>query len=236
MNKPKVRRIYLKLLSLAAIPFLLSGCDIVDCKVPETHVHKYVGKNNRGTIVNYVYSEQQTLAQIYTDSRYDRLFYERQDDYIEVTNDDLEFYKAKGLELFKGEDNWDYLFKLMSTKKDYIEYYCRSDDGFGGWSYYWDKDKPDRWSFDEKIRVCHYRFCGHKLTYKDGKWVDERSPFVDDIREIIDEYPYFQLDCYKVVYKEYKVDEKKLNSIKLEDYDEFTGPNLVDPELHKVQK
>ena len=235
--KPKVRRVYLKLLALASSPFILSGCSKSDCNVSDNHVHRYVGKNNRGTIVNYFISEDPLVYQWYEDGSGKHLNYEKQDDYLTLTKEDEEFYKAKGSILFKGEDNWDYLFKIMSAKKDHIEYYYRYDDGLGGWNHSWKREKPSKqYYFAEKIRVYHYQFCGHKLTYKDGKWVDERSPFVNDIREIIDEYPYFQLDCYKQVYKEFKVKRSELDNIRIEDFDDFTGPDLSNPELHPNQK
>ena len=69
-------------------------------------------------------------------------------------------------------------------------------------------------------------------AFKDGKWINERSPFVDDIRDIINEYPYFEIDCYKQVYKEYRVDRRELNSIKIEDFNEFIGPDLSNKELN----
>ena len=236
MNKPKIRKIYLKVLSLLTIPFILSGCDNSDCKIESSHVHKYVGSNKRGTVINYIYSEQPNISQWYEDGSSKYFDYKKQDEYFELTKEDEQFYKEKGSILFKGEDNWDYLFTLMGAKKDHLEYYYKYDDGLGGWSHSWKKEKPSKNYFAEKIRVYHYRFCGHKLTYQDGKWIDERSPFVDDIREIIDEYPYFQLDCYMQVYKDYKVDKKNLDNIKLEDYDEFTGPDLDNPELYTNKK
>ena len=231
--KPKVRKIYKQVLALIAIPFILTGCKKADCSIPERHVHKYIGSNKRGTITNYFDSEDEKYEDYYQDGHNQYFIYQRQDDYLEITKEDEEFYKAKG-KMFKGEDNWGFLFSLMSGKKDHIEYCSESDDGFGNASSSWFTSKPS--GFNGRIRIYHYRFCGHRLVYKDGKYINERSPFVDDIREIIDEYPYFEIDCYKQVYKEYEVDRDKLSSIKMEDYDEFQGPDLGNKELYTIKK
>ena len=54
----KVKRVYLKLLALLPIPFLLTGCtNEIDCNIPNDHVHKYIGSNNRGTVETYLNSE-----------------------------------------------------------------------------------------------------------------------------------------------------------------------------------
>ena len=74
MNKPKVRKVYLKILAILACPFFLSGCMDADCKIPDYHVHKYVGKIRRGykgydekhTIINYFNSEYLTPGYIST--------------------------------------------------------------------------------------------------------------------------------------------------------------------------
>ena len=56
MSKPRVRKVYLKLLSLLAIPFFLGGCaPKSDCKLGKNHVHKYVNRNNG--VISYINSE-----------------------------------------------------------------------------------------------------------------------------------------------------------------------------------
>ena len=74
------------------------------------------------------------------------------------------------------------------------------------------------------------------FVYKNGKWINERSPFVDDIRDIIDEYPYFELDCYKVVHKDYKFKKKELANLKVSDVSEFKKPDLDNSELYPKAK
>ena len=231
MNKPNVRKIYRKILALLAIPFILTGCaKDMDCNIEESHVHKYTGSNKRGTIVNYFNSEAEYIDDLYQDVEHDKFRYYREEDYIEITKEDKSFYEAKNT-MFKGEDNWDFLYSLMVGKHDYLEYES-NEDIFEEWV----KQKPKQRYFTGKVRVTHYRFCGHKLTYKDGKWINERSPFVDDIRDIIDEYPYFEIDCYKQFQKEYRVSKESLDTITLEDVDEFNQPDLSNKDLHPNTK
>ena len=228
--KPKVRKIYPKVLALLAIPFILSGCARdVECNTGESHVHKYMGSNKRGTIVNYFDSEAEYIEDQYQDVNYDTFRYYRKDDYIEITKEDENFYKAKG-KMFKGTDNWDFLYSIMVAKQDYLEY-SSNEDIFE----YWVKQKPAKRHFTGNVRVTHYQYCGHKLTYKDGKWVNERSPFVDDIRDIIDEYPYFEIDCYRQVQKEYYTNKDALDTITLEDFDEFTRPDLSNTSMSNAK-
>ena len=224
MNKPKVRKVYLKILALLTCPLLLSGCS-VECNIPKKHVHKYEGSNRHGIVSIYLQSERKAKRVTYYDPHISDFIYERKDEHREITNDDEELYHAleKG-KLFDGIENWDYLYNVMKNHRDYIEYQYEATDGESWWNE-WSTKKP-KYDFTGKVRITHYRFCGHKLIYKDGEWIDERSPFVDDIRDIIDEYPYFQLDPYTKVRKEYKIDKKKLKDIKLEDLDEFIQPDL----------
>ena len=234
MKKIKVRRIYKQLLSLIAIPFLLSGCESNNCDITERHVHKYVGSNKRGTIVNYLDSENPTIYNEYQDVNNYTFEYKKQNEYIEITKDDEEFYKVKGT-MFYGPDNWDLLYNIMSGKKDYIEYEYTYSDGEDTY-HRWNRNAKDNRNYTGKVRVTHYRFCGHKIVYKDGKYINVRSPFVDDIREIIDEYPYFEIDCYKQFTKDYKYGKKEVRNIRLEDVDEFKGPDLSNKELNTNTK
>ena len=234
--KPKVRKIYRSIIALLTIPFILTGCsDREKCDIDGLHVHKYVGTSNRGTVTNYYNSEDKYIGYHYEDGSYKAFHYERTDEYIPITKEDESFYKTMYEQaLFNGKDNWDYLFNIMKAKKDYLEYeyeYSNEDGTF----YDWHRDKNHYWNTG-KVRVNHYRFCGHRLTYKNGKWVNERSPFVDDIRDIIDEYPYFELDCYKVVHKDYKFKKKELANLKVSDVSEFKKPDLDNSELYSNSK
>ena len=229
MNKPKIRKVYKQVLALITIPFILTGCKKIDWDLTKRHVHKYVGSNNKGTIVNYFDSEYETVRDSYEDVYLHDFHYNRQDEYIEITKEDEEFYKVKN-KRFYGPDNWNFLYNVMNSKRDYIEYEYTTTDGDDTF-YHWHRDRNYR-SNTGKVRIYHYRFCGHRFVYKNGKWIDERSPFVDDIRDIINEYPYFEIDCYKRVHKDYKVDKKKLANLKIEDINEFKQPDYANKELN----
>lgn len=236
MEKPIVRKTYLKILALLACPFILTSCsEQANCKIPEKHVHKYIGTCDKGTVTTYVNSEDIKIPTSYQDGLYKTMLYERQEESFPITDEDEKFYIIKNNMLFKGEDNWDYLYNVMASKHDRIEYRYRYEDIFE-YAYKWIPSNQERRDYTGDVRVYHYRFCGHRIIYKDGKWVDERSPFVDDIREIIDEYPYFQLDCYTVVHKDYKVDKNKIKETKLEDVDDFIAPDLENKNLYTNKK
>lgn len=231
----KVKRVYLKLLALLPIPFLLTGCtNEVDCNIPNDHVHKYIGSNNRGTVETYLNSEYEQHEVSYEDGSLKFFKYVRKDDYLDITYDDKSLYEAKET-MFIGKENWDYLFNIMKAKRDFIKYEYEWNDG-EDWHYDWTTKKPSKYDYNGRLRVYHYQFCGHRLVYKNGKWVNERSPFVDDIRDIIDDYPYFELDCYRTVYKTYNIKYDKLKDLKLEDIDEYKQPDLSTNELHPKTK
>ena len=234
MNKTKIKNISKRIIAFITIPFILSGCTkVVDCDIEERHVHRYYGSNKRGAVTIYLDSEDETAKSYYQDGNWGYFTFYRQNDYVEITNEDALFYEAKGT-MFYGPNNWKFLYNIMAGKRDYLEYQYLYDDGEGT-SKAWSTDK-NKSRLTGKVRVCHYKFCGHKLTYKDGEYINERSPFVDDIRDIIDEYPYFELDPYKVVKKEYQVDTNKVKNLKLEDIDEFRQPDLENKKLYPTKK
>ncbi len=248
MEKPRVRKVFKKVLAILICPFILTGCFDSDCKIDEYHVHKYIGSIRRGykgddknhTIINYFDSEgltkykEEWLEEERMSDRYYpfELSYRWQEDSIEITKDDLEFYKVKG-DLFDGKENWDFLYSVMARMKDYLEFYYYRTDGESTWEG-WITD-PRYSDNTGDVRVRHMRYFGYKIEYKDGKYVKKRSPLVDDIRDIIDEYPYFDIECYKAVYKEYKFKEKDLPKIKLEDINEFRSPDLSNKELNNTK-
>ena len=249
MKKPKIRKVYLKLLAILPIPFLLTGCFDADCKVPDYHVHKYVGKIRRGykgydtthTIINYFNNEFLTPGfEEWIEEERDypmhyptTIEYNWTDETIKITKDDLEFYKVKD-DLFRGDENWDYLYSVMKRCTDYLQYHYTYSDGESTWDD-WHLDAKDPNNTGE-VRVRHFRYYGYRIVYKDGKYVREQSPLVDDIRDIIDEYPYFNQNCYKSVYKEYKLSKSEAKKVKLADIDEFRQPDLENKELHPNTK
>jgi len=244
MNKPKIRKVYKKIIALLAIPFILTGCQS-NCNIGERHVHKYIGIIRRGykgsdkdhSIINYLDSEkgnnyrEEWLEEERMSGRYYpfEILYQKQEEYITITKDDEEFYKVKG-DLFNGKENWDFLYSIMARMKDYLEYYYYNSDGESTWEDWTTNAKhPDNTG---DVRIRHMRFYGYKIEYKDGKYVKIKSPLADDIRDIIDEYPYFDIECYIAVYKKFKYNKKELSNIKLEDIDDYKQPDLSNKELN----
>ena len=248
MKKLKIKKVYKQVLALIAIPFMLTGCFDSNCKKSEPHVHKYIGTISRGykgedkdhTIINYFDSEngskyrEEWLAEERSSVYYYPfdVSYRWQEDCFEITKDDEEFYRVKG-DLFDGRENWDFLYSVMARMKDYLEFYYYHTDGESTWEG-WTTDAKDSRNTGE-VRVRHMRYLGYKIEYQNGEYVKVRSPLVDDFRDIIDEYPYFDIDCYKAVYKNYKFKKNELTKIKLEDINEFRSPDLSNKELNNTK-
>lgn len=243
MNKPRIRKIYKEILALIAIPFLLTGCGPKsECDIKQDHVHKYIRKTNRGTIVTYM-----------NDEHLSRGNFVWQDDLLYITKDDKNFYNTKG-SLFYGPDNWTYLYNLMSSKYDYLEYYYEyetddyisSTDEDGNENGYWTTTTHTGWTSNAKdvnntgkIRVCHHRYYGYNIVYNYKTKIYERveSGAKDDVRDFIKDYPYVDSDdCIKTVKKEHQVSKKELTTVKASDFNDFRQPNLADTELGGKQK
>ena len=236
-----IKKITKSILPLLTIPFILVGCSKKsECELPSRHVHLYTKNTSRGRIEKYLDSENVT----YGDYNWNK-------DYIEITKDDEEFYKVKG-ESFEGVNNWDYLFNTMAANNyDYLEFYYHytttstytTTDGKGHTTTHtqthhhsgWSKDPTHR-GVNGEVRLNHHRFYGYKIIYKNGKYIKERSPLVDDIRDIIDEYPYYNDDCVEIIYKEYGFNKSELTRLKAEDFHYFNKPDLSKKELNTNTK
>ena len=149
---------------------------------------------------------------------------------------------------FVGVDNWDYLYNKMAHNHDYLRFYYEYwtteietyTDSEGntktrtkrvhhdGWT-----DNPYRSDNTGRVRLYHHMYYGYKLIYKDGKYKLEESPLVNDIREIIFEYPYFSEDCVTTVYEEFKFKKRELGSLSpYDDFNPYGQPDLSNKELY----
>ncbi len=241
MNKPRIRKIYKQVLALIAIPFLLTGCgQKSECEMQQDHVHKYIHNTNKGRVETYINDEHMIYGNFVW-----------QEEYMNINKDDLMFYKAKR-DLFYGPDNWTFLYKLMASKKDYLEYYYEyttddyisSTDEDGNENGYWTTTTHTGWTTNPKdinntgkIRVCHHRFYGYDIVYdcKTKTYGRVQGPLKDDVRDFMKDYPYFEEDCVKVVKKEHKVNKKDLTTVKPQDFNDFKGPDLLNTELEGKQ-
>ena len=135
---------------------------------------------------------------------------------IRIEDDELEAYKLlQKYGLFNGLFNWNYLYNEVSRHKDYMQYY-----------YEYNKIEPYYNEAGEKVgeklvphkgwtnsykddhltglcRVCHHRYYSFKLIKLDGHYALQRSPLIDDIRDVLEEYPYvlpanFEIVCHDI--------------------------------------
>ncbi len=211
----------------------LGGCGPKsDCEIPSRHVHKYVRQvTDDITIEQYRDSEKVIIGQ-----------YDWTNDYIEITKFDEKLYKLLNKHnLFLGSDNWDYLYNVMANNHDYLSFYYEYDtvetsisidsDGnthlntyvvhHDGWT-----SNPNYYNNTGLTRLYHHRYVGYRIVNNNGKFELEESEPVDDIREIIDEYPYFAEKCATLVYKQFRYRKSELAGLSPDDYDVFVHPDL----------
>lgn len=219
-----------------ALSLFLTGCGKKsDCEIPTSHIHLYTKQvTDDITIQKYMDSERLKVSG-----------YNWNENYIEITKNDEELYKVLR-NCFEGANNWDYLYNQMATHHDYLEFYYyyttvetyTTTDSNGNTETHtrtvvhsgWHKNPYDS-DNTGRTRLCHHRYYGYRIVNKNGKFKLEESPAVDDIREIIDEYPYFQEDCVTIVREEFKFHRSELPHLSPEDFDVFTGPDLDHKEL-----
>lgn len=217
---------------------LLSGCgEKSECDIPTRHVHRYT-KSISDEIQIETYRDSETLYSY---------GYNWNEDYIEINKVDEEFYRVIGNKgLFEGDVNWPYLFNKMAEQEDYLMYFYEYDqletytvtdsDGnvqvktrivhHSGWhSNAYDSDNTGL------VRLYHHKFFGYRVVNKNGKFKLEQSPIVDDIRQVINDYPYFSEKPVTEVYQEFRFNKYELGDLKPEDFDTFVHPDLDHPEL-----
>ena len=213
---------------------LLTGCGKkMDCGLPARHVHQYKKNiNSNITLTNYYDSEYEQVNG-----------YNWQEDYIEITRTDEELYRLlNSKNLFDATTNWDYLYYEMSHVHDYLEFYYEYDteetnsytdeDGnvhvetytvhHSGWH-----TNPNDLDNTGDVRLNHYRFYNYRVIYKDGKFQLEKSRLVDDVREVMDDYPYACEKGFALVHKDFKFKRRDLPKLKPSDFDTFNHPDLT---------
>jgi len=235
MNKYTLKRVIP--FTLAATIFL-SGCGKKsECEIPVSHVHKYTKS----------VTDDITIEAYFDDEHLNLSGYTWNEDYIEINKVDEALYKAlRSKDLFDGKTNWDYLYNQMATHHDYLKFYYEYTtvetytelDSKGnpttktrmvhhdGWH-----TNPNDLDNTGKTRLYHHRYYGYRVIYKDGKFKLEQSPAVDDIREIINDYPYFSEKCVTEVYETFKFNKRELRYLSPDDFDTFIAPDLENPNL-----
>ena len=226
----------------------LSGCGAApSCGITNNrHVHLYT-KNITDdiTISKYMDSEKET----------DYNGYNWNQDYIEITKQDEAFYKLlKNHNLFNGLDNFDYLYYEMANNHDYLEYYYEytttetytTTDSKGNVTIHTRTVTHSGWTKNQnysnntgKVRLCHHKYSAYKINYENGRPTLERSPYVDDIREVLQDYPYVKEDNSEVFSTTYRYTRSESKELKVEYfYDVNSHPDLSNttPYLNKIKE
>lgn len=220
-----------------AASLMLSGCgEKSECDIPTRHVHRYTKEITEDiSIEKYIDNEHLKVKG-----------YNWTDNYFEITSEDEKLYHIID-DLFDGVSNWNYLYYVMSCQKDYLKFYYEYDtietytttdsDGkvtthtrtvhHDGWT-----TNPNRSDNTGKTRLYHHKFYGYRVIYNNGIYKLEKSPLVDDIREIIFEYPYFSEKCVSLVYEQFKFKRSELKNLSVDDFDTFNHPDLTNASLY----
>lgn len=228
-----------KLLSgILSSALLLSSCgEKSNCEIPTRHVHKYIYYVNDDIVVDrYIDSEK-----LFVDG------FEWTPEYIEINKNDEKLYSLISKnDLINGINNFSYLYNIMANDSDYLEFYYEyyttevytSTDGKGNVTTHTRRVRHDGWHtnpYDSdntgRVRLCHHRYSGYRIVNKNGKYVLESSPLVDDIRAVLEDYPYYNNRCNHIVTKEFVFNKSKLGSLRPEDFDVFEGPDLSNNSL-----
>lgn len=197
------------------------------CDITSTyHVHLYTKDIENITIQKWLHKENNTL------------FYVKHDNFLPVTTFDLEVYdKLDDYDLFEGLENIDYIHYQIRNNRDYMKFYYhyeetyteKDEDGnpktvtetYEGWS-----TNPRHRGVTGKTKVYHRRYYAYKLVQRDGKLALEKSPIVDDIRTILNEYPYVSETTNQEVSETFHFSSLELPYLNLEDFDPFYTPTV----------
>lgn len=197
----------------------LSGCsnsESAKCEIPNMHVHAYV--NDEGYIR---YVEHEFLE-------YEK--YKRSYNYREITEEESKLYRfLDSKDLFRIDDNIDLVLSQQEQNKN-LTVYEYSDSIFSGTkvtSYYWTND-PNHDNLTGEEKEVHYIYQAFNLK-KDhrGNYFLNPSPLVDDITEVMEEYPYIRTNYYMAV-DEYNVDVQFIDDLSKKEQDSKTLKKTVE--------
>lgn len=204
------------------------------CDVTSTyHVHLYTREIGNVTIHKWLNSENNTFSYI------------KHDDFLPVTTFDLEVYhKLDNRSLFEGKENIDFIHYQIRNNRDYMKFYYeyeesheeKDEDGntrivtteYDGWS-----TNPRHKGVTGKTKVYHTRYYAYKLVQRDGQLELEKSPSVDDIRTILNEYPYVSESTNQEVSETFYFSPFTLPYLNLEEFDPFYTPTVENNPLEE---
>lgn len=206
---------------------LLSVPKKEQCEATNTyHVHLFTRNIGNSTIKKWLQRENDTT------------FYKKNDDFLATTSFDVEaFDKLEDYHLFEGIDNIDYVHHQIKTNRDYMEFYYEYEETY----YEEDEDgnkvkktreysgyttNPRHRGVTGKTVVYHTRYYAYSLIYKDGNLELEKSPSVDDVREVLTEYPYISENTKHQVSQTFYFSRFELPYLDLEEFDPFYTPTV----------
>ena len=218
-------------LALTLSTTALTGCSKkAECNITNPHAHLYT-------------SEQGYIR--YIDKEY--LSYEgftRNEESISIEGEEELYRLLDKKDLLKISDNLDLILESQEKNKDYMEYRYRyifmqpiphtRKIGKVTTTYFtyipmtrhsWTSN-PNHSRLTGEQRLCHYVYIGYKIEKNEkGKYVLIPSDYVDDIREIMDEYPYITTKYYKIV---------NLSGEEV-DYEDGKEEDLTDEEKKRIE-
>ncbi len=185
-----IRRGFVLALAGALSVYLIYHIRESDCTEKDYHVHKY----EKGKIVRFLPREQ--------------LHYQGYNWTDKVYFTDPDFYEYLDQErLLQISENRTYIQQVQNSQKDYLEY-----ERAGTWVN--PVGKLPRtipmtdWTTDPnkgntcRTRVCHTQYYGYKIEKDEkGNRYLVKSPLVDNLLEIEDEYPFFRDNNFKETVK-----------------------------------
>ena len=237
MNNKTLKRI---LPTMLITTLLLTACNKNKevCNNHDPHLHLYQKEAAYSTTLNAYYNSEED----------EYLGFTKTDDTKPMDEYDQAFYAAIGdTPLFEGIYHWNYLYSLMYRHQDYIRFENKSYENVEIEVY--DKEgnrgtkhvliptttyKEKHYAPDNTgvVRIYHHLFYGYKVEEIDGQLQLIKSPLVDDIREILEEYPYYTENCFEVVTKDIEFTPSTLGFLSADSFTCFNHPDLENKSMY----
>lgn len=192
----------------------LTGCvDEVNCEIPTTHAHMFV---NEDGYIRYVISERKSFEG-----------YNRSYNSVELNEEEVTLYGFLDTkDLIRIDDNIDLVLAQQEMNKPFTAYeYSETVLTSVGrvisstTKYNW-TNNPQHGNLTGKELQVHYIYQAYNVKKgEDGKYVLVPSPLVEDITEVMEDYPYIRTNYYILV-DEYNVDVKIEDMIDLKELEE----------------
>lgn len=168
----------------------LSGCSRAECDILNYHAHMYV---NEEGYVRYIRSEREELE------GYRRSYNSR-----EIAGEDIKLYNfSYNNGLLRIDENIELILAQQEKNTSFTAYeYSKSElTSFGKMissttNYYWTND-PNHDSLTGKEEQVHYIYQAYRIEQdENGSYFLVPAPIVEDITEVMEEYPYIKEDYF----------------------------------------